>query len=80
MRKEIRNVGKVPAETKRVLRALEVSLLQERRAQQELVYFMSARVLDAAQWCTVTAALYPLHFDLEPLLRAIVALSERPAE
>ena len=46
VRKEIRNVGKVPAETKRVLRALEVSLLQERRAQQELVYFMSARVLD----------------------------------
>ena len=74
MSKDLQIVGKVPAATRRVLRALELNLLHERRAQQELVYLMSARVLDAAQWCTVTAALYPLHCDLEPLLRAVVAL------
>ena len=67
-------------ETKRVLHILELSLQHERRAQQELVYLMSTRVLDAPQWCTVAAALYPLHFDLEPLLGAIVALPEGPAE
>ena len=60
---------------KNMLRALEVSLQDERRAQQEMVYLMSARVLDAVQWCTVAAALYPLHCDLEPLLCTIAALS-----
>ena len=58
----------------RVLGALEASLLHERRAQQELVYLTSMRVLDAVQWCTVAAALHPLHCDLEPLLKAIVQL------
>ena len=58
-----------------MLRDLEVSLLDERRAEQELVYLMSACVLDAVQWCTVAAALYPLHCDLEPLLCTIVALT-----
>ena len=59
----------VPAETRHVLRALEANLMHERRAQQELVYLVSARVLDAVQWCTVAASLHPLHCDLEPLLK-----------
>ena len=66
--------GEVPPATKRVLRALEASLLHERRAQQELVYLISTRVLDAVQWCTVAATLHPLHCDLEPLLKTIVGL------
>ena len=48
--------------------------MHERRAQQELVYLMSARVLDPVQWCTVVVSLHPLHCDLEPLLKAIVGL------
>ena len=58
-----------------MLRALEINLQDERRAQLQMVYVMSARVLDAVQWCTVVAALYPLHCDLEPLLCTIAALS-----
>ena len=62
---------------KKVLDALEVSLMHERRAQQDLVYLMSACVLDAVQWCKVAAALYPLHCDLEPLLCTIAALPSK---
>ena len=68
----------VPAATARVLHALELSTMHERRAQQELVYVVSARVLDAVQWCAVAAALHPLHCDLEPLLCAIAQLPETP--
>ena len=57
-----------------VMGALEAIQLRERRAQQELVYLISTRVLDAVQWCTVAAALHPLHCDLEPLLKTIAGL------
>ena len=66
----------MPPATIQVLRSLEESLMHERRAQQELVYVVSARVLDAVQWCAVAAALHPLHCDLEPLLCAIAQLPE----
>ena len=68
----------MPPATIQVLRSLEESLMHERRAQQELVYVVSARVLDAVQWCAVAAALHPLHCDLEPLLCAIAQLPETP--
>ena len=66
----------VPGQALRLLRALEESLMHECRAQQELVYVVSARVLDAVQWCAVAAALHPLHCDLEPLLCAILQLPQ----
>lgn len=59
-----------------VLRALEASFMHERRAQQEVVHLMSTQVLDAVQWCTVAANLYPLHCDLEPFLQVIAELPE----
>ena len=58
----------------RVMHALEESLMHERRAQQELVWLMSTRVLDAVQWVAVSATLHPMHCDLEPLLQVIASL------
>lgn len=58
----------------RVMRALEESLMHERRAQQELVWLMSTRILDAVQWVAVSVALHPMHCDLEPLLQVIASL------
>lgn len=62
------------AAMQRVLRAVQESLVHESRAQQEMVWLLSMRVLDALQWCRVALALHPLHCDLEPLLHVLASL------
>jgi hypothetical protein len=61
--------------SRHALNALQDSLWQERRAQQELVYTMSTRVLDPLQFCTAANSLFPHQCDLQPLLE-VMAMHE----
>lgn len=53
---------------------LEESLIHERKAQEEVMWLMRVKVLDAVQWCSVALALHPLHCDLVPLLHVLASL------